>query len=66
MVFRTGKRYSAEWKLYSSKTGKYFDLARALYYSVAAPGEAALYQWYGSEGYWQIGDVKQGAAVAGF
>lgn len=42
------------------------DLARALYYSVAAPGEAALYQWYGSEGYWQIGDVKQGAAVAGF
>ena len=36
------------------------DLARALYYSVAAPGEAALYQWYGSEGYWQIGDVKHG------
>ena len=39
------------------------DLARALYYSVAARGEAALYQWYGSEGYWQIGDVKQGAAT---
>lgn len=27
------------------------DLARAMYYSVSAPGESALYEWFGSEGY---------------
>lgn len=40
------------------------DLARAMYYSTGAPGEEALYQWFGSKGYWQYQNVKTGAAVA--
>lgn len=40
------------------------DLARAMYYSTGAPGEAALYEWFGSKGYWQYQDVNSGAAVA--
>lgn len=40
------------------------DLARAMYYSTGAPGEEALYQWFGSKGYWQYQDVKNGAVVA--
>ena len=42
------------------------DLAKAMYYSVSAPGESALYEWFGSEGYWQAEDVWSGNPVASY